>query len=382
MRTLVYIFLFLVLCKSVYALRINEIYPAPQQSNFEWVELYNESDQIINLLNFELTDETGKTLIFATESAQAHSYVTATSSGVLNNSGDTVILKTTSENELERVTYPANIDATHSYTFCENTLWTVQNITLGSENSSCISPIPTPTLQPTIVPISTNAPSPTPNIQIQNIYINEFIPNPSEGPEWIELYNDNDSDLMLSNWYIDDVADAGSSPYLFTISINKHAYATIQLKSAMLNNSGDRVRLLDTQKQEVDTTSYNTSLEDKSVSKQKDGAWCITNMSSGYENNECLVTATVTPSSIRVSPTIHKQPNPTSLETTQNRPKQYPVVTLSLAYTKAHNKTTPVPQVLGISSAAFPPVFYFFSLLSLASSCVSGSLFALQFRHE
>ncbi|MCR4329744.1 MAG: lamin tail domain-containing protein [Candidatus Roizmanbacteria bacterium] len=377
MRTVVFIFLFFTLYQSVYALRINEIYPAPPQGNFEWVELYNESDQVINLLDFELTDETGKTLFFATNSAQVHSYITATSSGVLNNSGDTVILKTTSGNEMERVIYPANIDSTHSYTFCEKTLWTVQTATQGSENIPCITASPTPTVLSTIVPTQMFTPTPTPYIQIQNIYLNEFMPNPSDGPEWVELYNGNDTDVSLTNWYIDDAENAGSSPYLFSVSIGKKSFATVQLKSAMLNNTGDTVRLLDPLKQEVDTINYTASEEDKSISKQVSGAWCTTNATHGYENDDCISVDTAI--ATKISPTPSKEPPAIS---TRNSNHSYPAITLSLKYVKKSNQQANTPYVLGASTAQLPSLFYFFALLSCASSCVSGSLFALQFKRK
>lgn len=378
MRLLVFIFLFFSLCKSVYALRINEIYPAPQQGSFEWVELYNESDQSVNLLDFVLTDETGKTLVFATNSAQTHGYIMATSSGVLNNSGDTVLLKTVSGTELERIIYPANIDATHSYTFCEDTLWTVQTATQGSENISCLAPTSVPTLVPTTVPTLMSTPTPTLYAQVQNISINEFMPNPSDGPEWVELYNGNDVNVTLINWYIDDAENTGSTPYTFSVSIEKNSLATIPLKTAMLNNNGDTVRLLNTLKQQVNTTSYTISEEDKSISKQKDGTWCTANATQGYENDNCINTIT-TALTTKISPTPSVQSAAISIH---NSAHIYPSVTLSLQYVKKSNDQTNTPHVLGASTTQLPSLFYFFAVLSCASSCVSSGLFALHFKRK
>ena len=377
MRLLVFTLLFLALCKSVYALRINEIYPAPQQGSFEWVELYNESDQAINMLDFVLTDETGKMLIFATSSAQTHSYITATSSGVLNNSGDTVLLKTLSGTELERVLYPANIDATHSYTFCADTLWTVQTATEGTVNTSCLSPTLTPTLVPTNMPTPTNQPSPTPEAPIQNIFINEYMPNPSYGSEWVELYNGNSENVTLTNWYIDDTENAGSSPYMFSISIEKYGFTTVQLKSSMLNNSGDSVRLLNSSKQESNATAYTSSTENKSISKQKNGSWCITEESSGYENFECMNTNITSAVNTSPSPTVQLLKSEVSA-----LPHAYPIVTLSLQFSSQSQQHQSIPHVLGVQTAQLPQLFYFFVLLSCMSACVSGSLFALHFKRE
>src|SRR5689334_18891591 len=48
------------------------------------------------------------------------------------------------------------------------------------------------------VAIVTSAP-PTPQI-----LINEFMPRPSSGSEWVELFNPNPVDIDLSGWKIDD----------------------------------------------------------------------------------------------------------------------------------------------------------------------------------
>lgn len=379
MRIFLFTFLFFILCTPAYGLKINEIYPAPLQGSFEWVELYNESDQTINLLEYVLTDETGKSLVFATQSASAQSYIIATSSGVLNNAGDTAILKTNSGILLEQVLYPANIDSQQSYSFCENTLWTIQTATQGTTNTSCRTPTLTPTVEPTNkpTPAPTSESSPIPTTPIQNVFINEYMPNPSDGPEWVELYNGNDADIMLADWYIDDAENAGSSAYMFSVLIEKYGFAIIQLKSSMLNNTGDSLRLLNSSKQEINTTTYTASTENKSISKQKNGSWCVAEESSGYENFECFNTNVTNTANISPSPTVQLLKSEVSA-----LPHAYPIVTLSLQFSSQSKQHQSIPRVLGAQTAQLPQLFYFFALLSCVSACVSGSLFALHFKRE
>ena len=95
MRLIIAILLFvLIFSKNVFAaLKLNEIYPAPPSGEYEWVELYNDGNQIIDISQYQLLDLAGNKIKISTQSALPFGFVLATSSSVLNNTGDTISLK-------------------------------------------------------------------------------------------------------------------------------------------------------------------------------------------------------------------------------------------------------------------------------------------------
>lgn len=90
----------------------------------------------------------------------------------------------------------------------------------------------------------------TVEIQSQQITINEFIPNPEgedQENEWIEIYNNSDSIIDISNWQLDD-GDEGSKPFTFPqntlIAPKNYLVFTRPITKIALNNDTDSIRLL------------------------------------------------------------------------------------------------------------------------------------------
>jgi hypothetical protein len=314
---LIILFLFLFFSSKIFAeLRLNEIYPAPPLGEDEWVELYNDEDRVIDVSKYQILDLAGNKIKISTTSALPFSFILATSSSVLNNNGDTVYLKNNLGEILEIATYSGTFDANKSYARCPDGggNWYVLNlITKNSSNyPACLiltpTSIPTPTLTPTPTlncpgqaclsptniptqnPSPTNTPTPT-SISYQNIYLSEVYPNPETGEnEWVEIYNGNDFIVNLNNWYIDDLEDGGSSPKKFSLTIQPKSYAAFDLSTAMFNNDGDVVRLLDFDKKEKDSFEYKNSQKGKSfgrVSFESD-EFCLQEPSKNQKNNFCL----------------------------------------------------------------------------------------------
>jgi len=148
-----------------------------------------------------------------------------------------------------------------------------------------------------------------------NISISEYLPYPESSEEWVELYNDNDFEVNLNGWYIDDVADGGSSPKPISGTISANNYKQFYLGSAYLNNDGDDVRLLNGNQNEKDKTSFESSTKGKSWSKDNDGNWCQVDPTPNSSNPDCpeeneadSSSPTATPTS---TPTPTKKPTPT-----------------------------------------------------------------------
>ena len=109
--------------------------------------------------------------------------------------------------------------------------------------------------------------------------INEFLPNPEGNDsenEWIELFNNTNSTIDLSGWYLDD-AEGGSSPYKIPegIKIASGQYLLFSAPEVNLSfkNSEDQVRLLDPNKEAKQTITYSDCAEDMSYAKKEDGSW-------------------------------------------------------------------------------------------------------------
>ena len=311
---LIIIFFFFIFSSKIFAeLRLNEIYPAPPTGEYEWVELYNDEDKIINTSQYQVLDLAGNKVKITTSSALPFSFILATSSSVLNNSGDTVYLKR-GEDIIEIATYSANFDSEKTFAKCPDFYgqWFILNLPTknASNESVCQILTPTPTFSPTQTPTIFQSPtpeispisyySPTPNhtptptfalISYQNIYLSEVHPNPQTGEnEWVEIYNDNDFSVSLTNWYIDDVEDSGASPKKISLTIPAKNYAVFDLSTAIFNNDQDSVRLLDFEKKEKDSFEYKNSQKGKSfgrISFEND-EFCLQEPSKNQKNNLCL----------------------------------------------------------------------------------------------
>ncbi|MDD5731281.1 MAG: lamin tail domain-containing protein [Patescibacteria group bacterium] len=126
----------------------------------------------------------------------------------------------------------------------------------------------------------------------QGICINEFIPYPSSGDEWVEIINLGTESKDISNWYLDDIENGGSSPYKIQASQNTIILAggvVLISHNVGFNNTGtDSVRLLDSSQALIDSYSYSDAEKGKSYGrKNNDGVsdWTIFDTPSPGELN-------------------------------------------------------------------------------------------------
>ncbi len=103
----------------------------------------------------------------------------------------------------------------------------------------------------------------------KQIIINEILPNPvgSDDQEWIELYNPNNQNINLNNWTINDV----SSSFNLKKVIGAKNYLLIKRSESKitLNNSSEKLQLLDCQENLIWETFYTESFEGQSYSYDK-----------------------------------------------------------------------------------------------------------------
>ena len=251
--------------------------------------------------------------------------------------------------------------------------WQTLPSSLGLFNesfTSCIptpTPTPLPTDNPTPIPMTTSisslspspyslSPTPLP-IDYQNIFISEVYPYPQTGEhEWIELYNDNDSQVNLNHWYIDDGENTGSAPKSFSLILEAYTYGVVDISSSLFNNSGDIVRLLNNDKSEKDSMEYGKITQGKSMARISFGedSYCEQEQSKNTPNTVCILQPTplkttqstqVTVKSIqKIIPTIKK-----AIIQTPNKINSFiPLSKTSSAPSKG--------EVLGVQITESPPL--------------------------
>jgi hypothetical protein len=140
-----------------------------------------------------------------------------------------------------------------------------------------------------------------------SILINEVLPAPSSGPEWVELYNTSDSAVDVSGWRIDDDTPGGTQTTIPAGSIiAPRAVLAVAITTAILNNTGDSVVLLDASGAQVDRIDFGAMKSNESMARIPDGATFIIKgtASIGTLNATATTIATTVPSATATATTI------------------------------------------------------------------------------
>ncbi len=278
---------------------------------------------------------------------------------------------------LRRYTSSSNYDYSQSY----DILIIVPTHTFTPTH--LITPSPVPTSLPEEINQDLN-PSPSPSQSYEKIYLSEVMVNPLNGEkEWIELYNGNDFEVNLVNWFIDDIENGGSSPKSFSLKILPFSYAIFNLPTSIFNNTGDNIRLLDFNKNLKDSFEYVNSIPGKTygrISFENDD-FCLQEPSKSEKNHPCL---NPSPTTIVITKII--SPSPESALKITNQPKtiSYQKSPIKKIINFNKPKTTPNPiyfsskgEVLGEKSiisfqtSSTLPLKKSFSFFSLSYSLIS-----------
>ena len=188
---------------------INELVSDPADGSEEWIELYNKTSRVIDLVTWTIEDGSGATTNLSgslgTDSASRY-LVTKSPRGNLNNGGDLIKLKY-QEVVIDQMTYGSWDDGNIS----NNALAAPDPQSLGrlpdgtdSNNGGADFKILQPTPgQPNMV--ATATPSDTANKG--TVSFNELYPNPPLGDEleeYIELINSSNTTIDLRDWTLAD----------------------------------------------------------------------------------------------------------------------------------------------------------------------------------
>jgi len=268
--------------------------PGPQGDYPDWIEIYNASNEDIMLGGYYLADDltdpdamyqipdtypdsvtvpAGGFILFYANKNEESSVLNLPFS--LKSSGEQVGLWTPGQVVLDSITYPSqSTDTSYGrYPNGEDNWFFMSDFTPGEPNTN-----------------------PNPGPGEITLYINEFmasndfaVPGPQDDyPDWIEIYNAGDEDVMLGGYYLaDDLADPGAMyqiPNTYPDSVTVPAggfilfYANKSEESSVLNlpfslkGSGEQVGLWDPNQNVLDSLSYDQQITDTSYGRYPDGS--------------------------------------------------------------------------------------------------------------
>jgi hypothetical protein len=301
--------------KTIYAkVVINEflIDASPQQ-----VELYNTATASSNLSGWYIDDNGGNTYFTIPDNTIIYPQACLVFFGDFNlnkASADSIRLfdnsyppTTSSAVLIDSFSYKAASGSASFFRYPDGeNSWATGEATLGYFNKTrlncSVSATPildTPTPEP--IPSPTEIPTPSPTVLLTltptspslptNIFLSEVMVYPETGEkEWIELYNGNGFSVHLDYWYIDDRENSGSTPKVFSLTIEAHSFASFDLSTSLFNNDADSVRLLDPFKTEVDSFEYTKGFKNNSFSRLsfESDTFCTTTSTKNNQNSDCI----------------------------------------------------------------------------------------------
>ncbi|KXK56421.1 MAG: hypothetical protein UZ05_CHB002000201 [Chlorobi bacterium OLB5] len=272
---------------------INEIMYDFPDGECEWVEIYNNTDSVVNLKNWKISDNSltqvnitsndffvnpqsyavisQSSAIFANHpSIDSSKVIIMSSFPSLNNAGDAVIIYKINGSVSDRVDYLPDWGGDNS------SLERIDINGVSNDSSNWASSIACERSTPTIINSITSAV----HYQRNDLVINEIMAAPLTGqPEYIELYNPTNQNINIAGWlYTETGGSKGLSdtcsaiikpgmyaviaadtniynafPYLRTPDSTQRVFIAGSLG---LNNEGDLVQIADVFKTVVDSVFY------------------------------------------------------------------------------------------------------------------------------
>ncbi len=249
------------------AVQISALYPNPNTGEQEWIELTNTGSSSLDLNNYTLEDATAKPWT-ASGTVTAGGKLQLTGFNFqLNNSNETVTLKTNAGTLVDTWTYATSSKGVILYRTSQSTTTETPSATTTTNTSSTSTTQSTPSLWPAF---------------------SEALPNP-EGTdsteEWIELYNPYSEVLTLTGLQLDDAED-GSSPYSLTGTLAADSTLLISIEDSHLNlnNTEDHVRLLGVNGEILWDYSYSNPKEGSSLIAYGNSTTWTTHPTPGEDN--------------------------------------------------------------------------------------------------
>ncbi|NOK60570.1 MAG: hypothetical protein GFH27_549297n169 [Chloroflexi bacterium AL-W] len=246
----------------------------------EWVELYNETSNTVDLAGWKLDDGDGGgspyTMPFGTTIDSKAYLMIYLPGALLNNGGDSVRLIRPDGLVIDETSYDTST-ADISRSRSTDGSWYDSTTSPGGANIPANTQSVDDVAEVSEEYLSAVNERNTSVDQMQvSILINEFLPAPGDvfNAEWIEVINTGDVAIDIGGWSIDDGA-SGGAPYTLPSDsiVPAHGLLTFTLSYALFNNGGDEIRLIDANGVVVDTFSYTESIRDISYCRYPENVW-------------------------------------------------------------------------------------------------------------
>ncbi len=320
---------------------INEFLSDPISPEKEWIELYNAGEENVLLDGFTLYDGVGKIATVTGTILASGFKVVYLSSSKLNQSGDSIILKSLEQDIIDTVVYGDEDDnapipgKAHSIARVSDGedadtdhidfAYTITP-TPGSPNNITPKEIvssPTQTGGNNSTVVTPETPKPT--FAEGSILINEFVSIPSDNKtEFVELLNTASSSTSLDGWIFQEGSLAKTT---LTGTIVSGQFFVIEKPKGSLNNSGDLLILSDPSGKEIDRVVYGEwNDEDVAAKAPPKGTSLmrVLDTDSGNYEEDFVITETITRGSGNVfTPKEESGSRPTStiISTSSTIPK-------------------------------------------------------------
>lgn len=265
------------------AVIISEVYPAPQIGS-EWIELYNPSNSVATITNWQLFDLLSTpSILYTFDNTEINplSYlILELPINKLNNSGDGIQLFDDQGMLIDEMTY-AFTEQNMSWSRTSSVVTSEFILTAATKNAE--NSVTENSTDPSVA--ATPLPTPTVSESSQNlnryIFISEIMACPEKNSsEWIELYNAHQLDITLTDWRL---YDAANNSRAIDGIIPRGGYLVIGWESGILNNNGDSLFLEDNSGATIDTAVYENCETGFSLIKQNN-AWVYGSPTPAYEN--------------------------------------------------------------------------------------------------
>ena len=83
--------------------------------------------------------------------------------------------------------------------------------------------------------------------------INEFVSDPADGDEWVELYNNSTEIIEFTKWTLEDGNETATA---LSGTLAPHQFSVIEKPKGQLNNTGDLIVLMDGTGKTIDRVAY------------------------------------------------------------------------------------------------------------------------------
>lgn len=272
---------------------ITELLPNPsgEESSDEFIELYNASNNTVDLSGWQISDATTKQYTLSGSVGSGQYYVVyRTESGIaLNNTGDSVELYQPNDELLDIVEYTESVADDIAYALGDDDEWHWTTTgTPGRQNSITElddgSNINDDTSDGSSEDSADNNEKEQEQEQEENdlqgydfsdeIILSELLPDPEGSDatdEWIELHNTGSKTIDLYGWQLADPSKTYTIDESLQIAGGDYLTFSVVDTGISLNNSGDTIYIYDPAGDVMDEVTYDSSDSGQAYAFVNDG---------------------------------------------------------------------------------------------------------------